>query len=378
MPDRAPTRPVGYSLPSTSPCNPPLDCITTARTPRPVHSTVRPASVATPFLLGSKCFVKGGRCGSESAHALGPLRRESLTTAGGSISSRHGFTLSPSVPTKYPPISASSSRTEDPIGSRYSPACNPSSQSPILPPARSRARFRRTLTGTASTASDADSFFIPPVRAVDEGKLVVVLDLDETLVYSRAGMIIPRPGINRLLDVLRGRCEVVAWTAGERLYAMEVLQEIDPLRCIQHCIYRHEKWWTDRPGYMKDVAALGRPLHQTIIIDNTPDCLRANTRNGLLVSDFKGQYGGCSRFDSTLFVLADVIEDVLSSPQVTIDAFHSHPELRRRCVQCDTGGFIEVLTLKQDNFVDHNPPHARRATSYQAPKELLWRQMLGM
>ncbi|ESL11867.1 hypothetical protein TRSC58_00374 [Trypanosoma rangeli SC58] len=250
-----------------------------------------------------------------------------------------------------------------------------SSQSSILPSARSHVGFLRTSTKTTYTA---DKFFIPPVRAADEGKLVVVLDLDETLVYARTGVIIPRPGINRLLDVLRGRCEVVVWTAGERWYAMEALQQIDPQYCIQHCIYRHEKWWTDRPGYMKDVAALGRPLHRTIIIDNTPDCLRANTRNGLLVRDFKGQYGGCPRFDNTLFVLADVIEDVLNGSQVSIDAFHNHPELQSRLVRCDTGGPIKVLTLKQDNFVDYDSPRRHRVTSFRVPKQHLWRRVLGM
>ncbi|RNF10324.1 nuclear lim interactor-interacting factor [Trypanosoma rangeli] len=360
-------------MPLSPRCSPAPCRSLTAHAPRSVCATLRSPHVATPFLSEKKCLVKGTNYGSESAHAVRPMCSESLTT-GGSISGRNDI-LSQSMPMECSRISVTSLRNELPKASKCTLERSHSSRSSILPSARPRAGFRR---GLAKAPCTADKFFIPPVRAADEGKLVVVLDLDETLVYARTGVIIPRPGINRLLDVLRGRCEVVVWTAGEKWYAMEVLHQIDPQCCIQHCVYRHEKWWTDRPGYMKDVAALGRPLHRTIIIDNTPDCLRANTRNGLLVKDFKGLYGGCQRFDNTLFVLADVIEDVLSGSKVSIDAFHNHPDLQRRFVQCDTGGAIEVLTLKQDNFAHCDPPRRHRVTSLRVPKYHLWRHLLGM
>ncbi|ORC93449.1 nuclear lim interactor-interacting factor [Trypanosoma theileri] len=231
--------------------------------------------------------------------------------------------------------------------------------SPRPPPVKTFAR---------SNFTDSDNFFIPPPSVHDEGKLVVVLDLDETLVYSRGGPIIPRPGTHRLFEALRGRCEVVVWTAGEEHYAREVIQRIDRRRCIQHCIFRHEKWWSERPGYLKDISALGRPLNRTIIIDNTPDCLRAYPQNGLLVTDFRGELWNRSGADTTLFVLADIIEDVLRGPLVSVEAFHSHPYIQLRSIPCDTGGSIEVLTLKQDQFANARPPRSRFVAAYQLLK----------
>ncbi|KAG8344303.1 hypothetical protein TRVL_04863 [Trypanosoma vivax] len=202
----------------------------------------------------------------------------------------------------------------------------------------------------AAAKSENKSFLVPPPLPKDQGKLVVVLDLDETLVYSRDGPIILRPGAQRLLNVLRGRCEVVVWTAGERLYALNVIRVIDPSGCIQHCIYRSKKWWTNKPGCVKDLTGLGRPLDRVILIDNISDCLRANPRNGLLVTDFRGSNVEGKDADTTLFVIADVIEDVLREPNISIEAFHAHPQLRRRLIKCDVGGMVEVLTLKQDRY----------------------------
>lgn len=34
------------------------------------------------------------------------------------------------------------------------------------------------------------------------------------------------------------------WTAGVRAYAQAVIRNIDPNGVIDHCIYRHEKWFT--------------------------------------------------------------------------------------------------------------------------------------
>ncbi|KEG10415.1 nuclear lim interactor-interacting factor [Trypanosoma grayi] len=222
-----------------------------------------------------------------------------------------------------------------------------------------------------TTRSDAGThnFFLPSMRAIDEGKLVVVLDLDETLVYSRNGPIIQRPGAYRLLDILQGRCEVIVWTAGERHYAMEVIRKIDLHHCIRHCVYRHERWWTEKPGYVKDITALGRPSDRTIIIDNTPDCLRASPRNSILVTDFRGESGVRSRFDTTLFVLADIIDDVLRGPVVSVEAFHHHPKLQLRSVLCDTGGTVDVLTLRQDRFPNADAPRPRYVASCPLQRE---------
>ncbi|ESS70842.1 hypothetical protein TCDM_00268 [Trypanosoma cruzi Dm28c] len=371
MSDRTHARLFASGLPLTSQCNTSSERATTAYISVPSHISERFASVSTSLVSGNRSSIRKQGHASEGSVRRVPLRLTNLTT-GGNISGRQGFTLNPSMPAENSLKSYIFSRGSLSKRLLSTPDSNNLSSSLSLSHAPSNARLVRAR----APAGAADGFFIPPVRAVDEGKLVVVLDLDETLVYSRSGRIILRPGVNRLFDVLRGRCETVVWTAGEKSYAMEVLQLIDPSHCVQHCIYRHEKWWTERPGYVKDIAALGRPLHQTIIIDNTPDCLRAHTRNALLVRDFRGPCGGSSRFDNTLFVLADIIDDVLNGPEISIDAFHDHPQLQLRSVECESGSTIDVLTLKQDNFLD--PPKGNNVIPYNTQRVSRRRTMVGM
>nr|CCD13503.1 unnamed protein product [Trypanosoma congolense IL3000] len=214
------------------------------------------------------------------------------------------------------------------------------------------------------------SFLIPSQSLDDVGKLVVVLDLDETLVYSREGAIVPRPGTERLLDVLRDRCEVIVWTAGEQSYAMDVINLIDQKNCIKHCIFRSRRWWSEKPGCVKDLACLGRPLDRTLIIDNTSDCMKANPRNGLLVTDFRGLGNMGTIIDTTLYVIADVIDDVLNSPNPSIGSFRTHPQLQRRVAWCEVGSPIEVLTLKQDRCERFKRP--QRSLHLSRP----WRDLL--
>jgi RNA polymerase II subunit A small phosphatase-like protein len=192
--------------------------------------------------------------------------------------------------------------------------------------------------------------YIPPQRVEDHGKVVVVLDLDESLIYGRDGPIVMRPGLRRFLATLHSRCEVVLWTAGQQDYALEAIGTIDPTGCIQHCVYRHPKWWTGEVGYAKDLRALGRSLRRTVLIDNTPDCHKANPENGILVTD----YGGDNGSDNTLLMLSDIFEDLLNT-EIWVDDvtawLSSDRRLVRRAVPCDGGGSVVVHTLCCDSHL---------------------------
>lgn len=214
--------------------------------------------------------------------------------------------------------------------------------------------------------TDSAMMFIPPQRADDRGKLVVVLDLDETLVYARDGPVVPRPGLSHLLSTLKDRCEVVVWTAGERAYALDAIRRIDPHRCIHHCVYRHPKWWTGRPGYSKNLRALGRPLERAILVDNTPDCLRDNPMNSILVKDFGGSG---VHHDETLYRLSDVIEALIvaSAHHHVSDVLRAHPHVSLREVPCDAEGSVKVFTFTGDDHpssVSHRIPR----TNYDLPQ----------
>jgi RNA polymerase II subunit A small phosphatase-like protein len=193
---------------------------------------------------------------------------------------------------------------------------------------------------------DPCSTFIPPQSHEDRGKVTVVLDLDETLIHARDGPINVRPGVDALLSRLKDVCELVVWTAGERDYAEHVIRHIDPYRAIKHCVFRHRKWWTGQPGYTKDLKALGRPMHRTLIIENTPDCVKQQPENAIVVSDFTGQRG-----DDVLYDLLEVLEAVVMSPTNlhVSDLVESHHLVAQRTIPCDSSGHVRVFTLRRDS-----------------------------
>eukprot|EP00796_Vickermania_ingenoplastis_P002321 gene2321-1457_t len=179
--------------------------------------------------------------------------------------------------------------------------------------------------------------------------LVVVLDLDETLIFSRGNRVFERQGVGKLLQTLKGRCEVIVWTAGTRDYALDVIRIIDPYFSIQHCIYRHPMWWNGEIGCTKDLRMLGRPMDRVLLIDNTPEVFRANPDHGILVSDFLGRESLGGRADRTLGVLADIFEYVLShlTDPKTSDVFASH-RLSRRTFRLDGKKRVEIYTVIGD------------------------------
>ena len=184
-------------------------------------------------------------------------------------------------------------------------------------------------------------FLIPPQDKKDEGKYVVVLDLDETLVYAREGPLKIRPGCRELLMMLASQCEVIVWTAGERCYAHTVLDDIDPRReYVRHCVYRHPKWFTGQQGQMKDIRLLDRAMDKLVMVENTPDCIRGNIHNGIIVSDYLGKAG-----DTSLFELAKVLQTLLRSEKSVSSFLQGCANVRLSSVPTDIGDSIVVYCV---------------------------------
>jgi TFIIF-interacting CTD phosphatase-like protein len=184
-------------------------------------------------------------------------------------------------------------------------------------------------------------FCIPDQDPADRDKIVLVLDLDETLVYAREGPLYARPGLDEFFAACKDKCEVIVWTAGLRAYAQAIIRSIDKHGVVKHCVYRHSKWFTGQAGYRKDLAALGRSLDKTVIIENTPDCIRGYQQNGILVEDYEGG----ERTDNTIPALAEVVRALVDS-KLTVPQFVTGcPILTKGPVQTDVGDYIQVYTL---------------------------------
>lgn len=121
------------------------------------------------------------------------------------------------------------------------------------------------------------------------GRKCLVLDLDETLVHSsfkpvpNPDYIVPieidgqqhrvyvlkRPHVDKFLAAVGKLYEVVLFTASLSKYADPVTDLLDPQGVCRFRLFR-EHCVFHRGSYVKDLSRLGRPLDQTIIVDNSP------------------------------------------------------------------------------------------------------------
>jgi hypothetical protein len=80
--------------------------------------------------------------------------------------------------------------------------------------------------------------------------------------------------------------EIVLWTASMECVARPVVERIDPTGSLfQHLIYRDRRWYKET-GYTKDLKRLGRDMHHTVIIENSPASVHLNRKHSILVRDF--------------------------------------------------------------------------------------------
>ena len=207
----------------------------------------------------------------------------------------------------------------------------------------------------------ASPFLLPAQDAADGGKYTVVLDLDETLVYARDGPLRIRPGCRELLAMLAEHCELVVWTAGERAYAHSVIEDLDPRKeYVRHCIYRHPKWFTGQLGQVKDLRLLNRKMDRLVIVENTPDCIRSNIHNGIIVSDFLGKE------DTALHSLYQILQKLISSEKSVADFLQSCPLVKISSVPTDVGDSIVVYCAVCPNAPPH--PHAHASQGDVSPR----------
>lgn len=146
---------------------------------------------------------------------------------------------------------------------------------------------------------------LPPQRPEVRGKRTLVLDLDETLIHSvfqpYAGAdftlqvqldqgtldvyVIKRPGVDEFLAAMAAHYEIVVFTASVKEYADPLLDILDVNRVVSHRLFR-DSCSSARCGYVKDLARLGRPLADTIIVDNSPHAYAFHPDNALPILSF--------------------------------------------------------------------------------------------
>eukprot|EP00037_Helgoeca_nana_P014549 m.135524 g.135524 ORF g.135524 m.135524 type:complete len:244 (+) comp22603_c0_seq1:135-866(+) len=141
----------------------------------------------------------------------------------------------------------------------------------------------------AIAATSEGTGLLPPQAKEHEGKICLVLDLDETLVHSsfkpvpNADYVVPieidgqahhvyvlkRPFVDDFLKAMAPLYEVVLFTASLSKYADPVTDLLDPEGVCRYRLFR-EHCVFHRGTYVKDLSRLGRDLTKTVIVDNSP------------------------------------------------------------------------------------------------------------
>lgn len=196
-----------------------------------------------------------------------------------------------------------------------------------------------------SMVHDLGKMLVPPKAPEMEGKLTVVLDLDETLIYAREGPLYARPGLDDLMKLIKDNFEGIVWTAGVKAYAQAVVRNIDKHDAISHCVYRHKKWFTGCAGYNKDLTLLGRDMNKTLILENTPDCLRGNEENGILVADYEGGEYPDNTLPAILLLLTD-LKQCMEKDNITVPQYIRQSRfLSKQRIPTDVGNVMTVYCL---------------------------------
>jgi len=172
------------------------------------------------------------------------------------------------------------------------------------------------ISPAAQSYSASYTFFLPPQSIQDEGKLTVVLDIDETLVHTeflpdtinltpekvalfnancsahffclyvkgQVAIVRKRPFLSLFLTETSKKFELVTFTAGSDDYANALLDHLDPTGQIfrhrlfrQHCVGN---------GWTKDLRVLNRDLKRTVLVDNSHNSFLLQPANGVPIESF--------------------------------------------------------------------------------------------
>ncbi|ODQ66430.1 NLI interacting factor [Nadsonia fulvescens var. elongata DSM 6958] len=175
---------------------------------------------------------------------------------------------------------------------------------------------------------------LPPLTSSSPlyGRKCLVLDLDETLVHSSfqyihdADFVIPveidnqflnvyvikRPGVDKFMERVGKIYEVIVFTASVSKYGDPLLDQLDINGdTVHHRLFR-ESCFNYQGSYIKNLAQLGRPLKDCIIIDNSPASYIFHPHHAVPVSSWFSD-----AHDNELLDMLPILEDLADSHKVS-------------------------------------------------------------
>uniref|UniRef100_A0A8C7FQF9 protein-serine/threonine phosphatase n=2 Tax=Oncorhynchus TaxID=8016 RepID=A0A8C7FQF9_ONCKI len=169
---------------------------------------------------------------------------------------------------------------------------------------------------------------LPEMIPQDQGKICVVIDLDETLVHSSFKVatdlyltltvttavvyVLKRPYVDEFLQRMGELFECILFTASLAKYADPVTDLLDQCGVFRARLFR-ESCVFHQGFYVKDLSLLGRELHKTLILDNSPASYIFHPENAVPVVSWFDDVE-----DSELLHLLPVFEDLSQAEDIYI------------------------------------------------------------
>lgn len=166
-----------------------------------------------------------------------------------------------------------------------------------------------------------------------ENKILLVLDLDETLIYSSEKelgsikhdfvcgefFVYKRPGLDEFIQSVKEDFIVAIWSSASDKYVAEIVSKIFPANMKLEFIWARDKCTIKRDYELdcyfftkplKKLKRKGYDLNRILIVDDTPEKGRDNFGNIIYISEFKGVPDNELRKLSTYLQKIKTVENV--------------------------------------------------------------------
>ncbi|KAG9151678.1 hypothetical protein Leryth_001970 [Lithospermum erythrorhizon] len=147
---------------------------------------------------------------------------------------------------------------------------------------------------------------LPDLHPQEQGVVTLVLDLNETLIYSdwkrdRGWRTFKRPGVDAFLEQLAQYCEIVVFSDQLNMYVDPVMERLDPNHCVRYRLSRDATRYLDGKHY-RDLSMLNRDPGKVIYISAHALESSLQKENCIEIKPFKGEGEDTSLVDLIPFL----------------------------------------------------------------------------
>ena len=149
----------------------------------------------------------------------------------------------------------------------------------------------------------------------DEDKILLILDLDETLIHASEVcldqdpdfkyenyFVYIRPGLANFLKRMSAHFELAIWSSADDIYVSELVEKIKPdevdfqfvwskSRCTLKRNYKLDRYINEKR--LKKLKRRGYRIERMLIVDDSPEKVVANYGNAIYIMSFEGDKEDC-------------------------------------------------------------------------------------